>query len=101
MKSTYGKVAIVAVLLLAIVGVVQLKQRQGAEAQQGVTATQKAEASCSSASGASSEILIPAHPAPTRAVASAAVSNVPLLVMAVRMPAWVAWAIKSGNPGAE
>ncbi len=32
MKSLYGKVAIIAMLLVAIVGVVQLKQRQGATA---------------------------------------------------------------------
>lgn len=45
MKSTYGKVAIIAVLLVAIVGVVQLKQRQGATAPPQATATQDAQAS--------------------------------------------------------
>ena len=48
MTSTFGKVAIVAVLLLAIVGVVQLKQRQGVTAPPPVTATQDAQASAPS-----------------------------------------------------
>ena len=37
MKSMYGKIAIIAVLLIAIVGVVQLKQRQGATTPKPVT----------------------------------------------------------------
>lgn len=45
MKSMYGKVAIIAVLFVAIVGVVQLKQRHGAATLPQVTATQDAQAS--------------------------------------------------------
>ena len=48
MKSMYGKIAIVAMLLIAIVGVVQLKQRQGATAPPQVTTTQDAQASAPS-----------------------------------------------------